>query len=170
MTPTTSSLDMCARRSAYRPKRSMTLFRRERPRTSWLIASSRASSSLVTVAFTKASGTCCASTSTTAVERYKGGSDRMTLIAATHGSANASTASHFRRSQTARRRSIPAPFCCGSSSSRTRLNSSLIFLSRISAERSATCRRRIQCLAIPVFSGIYGPPSAIAIVGPNRRP
>src|SRR6266404_9980160 len=91
--------------------------------------------SLVTVGFTNASGTCCASTSTTAVERYNEGSDEMTLTAATEGSAKASTANHLRRPQTARRRSIAAPFW-GSSSSTMRLNSSLTALSGTGAERS----------------------------------
>src|SRR5262252_4969130 len=66
---------------------------------------SRVSNSLVTVAFTKLSGTCWRSTRTVAVARYRSGRERMRLTPAVRGNMKTKAASHLRRRHTARSRS-----------------------------------------------------------------
>ena len=77
----------------------MRFARRERLRIAWLMVWSRVSTSPVTVGRTKASGTCCRSTRTVAVERYTLGREVANPTTTEAGRANATTAIHLRRFQ-----------------------------------------------------------------------
>src|SRR5918992_2360586 len=70
---------------------------RDRLRISWLIVCNRISSPLVTVDRTKASGTCCPSTMTVALARYRLGRNIKKLSTIENGTPNAKMASHLRR-------------------------------------------------------------------------